>query len=156
MKTEIGIVKYIKFKDIYPMINEILEMGKGTRITVTGSSMHPFLRGEIDSVELFTPDFNWIKRGDIVLILRDGGEYILHRVLNRKNECLYIAGDSQCWAEGPIRKEQLIGIVKTIWRKDKKLKCSNILWRAVSIIWTYAFPIRRFILCTYRLIYSIK
>lgn len=152
MSTALCCIKYSKFKNICPVINEILEMGYGTRITVTGSSMHPFLRGNIDSVELYAPDYNSIGRGDIILILRDSGEYILHRVLFKENNCFYIAGDSQCWSEGPIREDQIIGIVRTIWRRDKKIQCSNIVWRIVSILWVYIFPFRRFVLSAYRFI----
>lgn len=152
MSTALCNIKYSKFKNIYPVINEILEMGYGTRITVTGSSMHPFLRDNIDSVELYALDNNSIGRGDIILILRDSGEYILHRVLFKKNNYFYIAGDSQCWTEGPIRENQVIGIVNTIWRRDKKIQCSNLMWRTISILWVYTFPFRRFILSAYRFI----
>lgn len=140
---------------MFPVINEILEMGKGVRITVTGKSMYPFIRENIDSVELIKGDFNSIYRGDIVLILRDNGEYVLHRVLNKKKDCFYIVGDSQLLVEGPIRSDQLIGLAKAVWRKNKKIKCSSIWCKLITSIWIYLFPCRRIIFNAYRWVYRI-
>ncbi len=145
-------VRYIKSENIFPVINEILDSGNGVRITVTGNSMYPFLREKIDSVEMFPESFNSIGVGDIVMIQRDNGEYVMHRVLNKKRNCFYILGDSQLWVEGPIIPEQLTAVVKTIWRKNKKIKCSNILLSVLSIIWLYLFPFRKVIFKVYRLL----
>jgi hypothetical protein len=134
------------------MIKEILDNGNGVRITVTGSSMYPFLREKIDSVELFPGSFNCIHIGDIVMIQRDSGEYVMHRVIKKKKDCFYIVGDAQLWVEGPIRQEQLTAVVNAIWRKNKKIKCSNTLWRVLSFMWLCMFPFRKVLFKVYRLL----
>ena len=145
-------VIYIKSENIFPVINEILDRGNSVRITVTGKSMYPFLREKIDSVELFPGNFNSIGIGEIVMIQRDSGEYVMHRLLKKEKDCFYILGDAQLWVEGPVRPEQLTAVVKAIWRNNKKIKCSNILWRILSLIWLNMFPFRKVIFKVYKLL----
>lgn len=143
-------VKYVKAEKMFPIINEILDNGNGVRLTVTGSSMYPFLRESVDSVELYTGNYNNIYRGDIALIHRSSGEYILHRVVKKEKDCFYFAGDAQTWIEGPVMPNQLIALVKVVWRRNKSIKCSNILWKASSMIWLWLIPFRKIIYKIYR------
>lgn len=137
------------------MINEILDNGMGARITVTGNSMRPFLYENIDSVELQQSSFKSICKGDIVIILRDNGEYVMHRVLKKHKDCFYIVGDAQWWVEGPIRPNQITAVVKTIWRDNKKIKCSSFYWRSLSLIWLWMLPFRKILFKAYSLIRKI-
>ena len=70
-------------------------------------SMYPFLREDKDKVELAMTSFSCIKKGDVVLIKRESGEYVLHRVLKKSMDHFYIVGDAQQWIEGPLLPEQL-------------------------------------------------
>lgn len=142
-------VKLIKFDLLFPIINEILSSGKHARITVTGMSMYPFLRENIDSVELTAVDFSNIHSNDIVLILRDSNQYVMHRVIKKEKACFYIVGDAQRWIEGPIRSDQLIAKITTVWRRNKKISCSNLWWRLLSSLWMLLLPFRSLIIKTY-------
>jgi signal peptidase I len=143
-------VIYKKSKNLLPLIEEILISGGRARLTVTGTSMYPFLRWGQDSVELSHTDFSGIYTGDIVVILRDNGQYIMHRVLKKKEASFYIIGDAQHDIEGPLYPHQLIAVVTAIWRKDRKIECTNFWWRLLSKLWLKLIPFRYFMIGTYR------
>jgi len=142
--------KTIKAELIFPFVKEILSQGKQVRITVTGSSMYPFLRENIDSVELSGCSLFDLRRGDIALIKRGNGQYILHRVLLRKADSFFIVGDAQQWVEGPVYEEQLIAIASAIYRTDFRISCSGGLWRIVSFLWLKLLPYRRLLIKGFR------
>ncbi|MEN6325885.1 MAG: S24/S26 family peptidase [Syntrophomonas sp.] len=142
----------IKATCLFPLICEIISYGRSARLPVTGSSMYPFLRDGIDSVELTKNNFRSLSRGDIVLICRNDGTYVMHRVLQKKIDCFFIVGDAQQWIEGPLFPGQLVAIVTAIWRKDKRILCTHPLWKILSEIWLLLRPYRRTVLNVYRII----
>lgn len=143
-------VKRFQANKIFPFVSEILEQGLRVRIAVTGMSMYPFLRENIDSVEFNKPNWENINRGDIVLTLRDNGMYILHRVFRKEKECFFILGDAQQWIEGPLRPDQLVAKVMTVWRNNNRINCDNIIWRLLIIIWRIMLPFRYNIINIYK------
>lgn len=145
-------IKKIKAASMFPLISEIIEHGQNTRISVSGDSMYPFLRDSIDSVELTKGNFEQLSRGDIVMIQRTNGYYVMHRVIRKNKDCFFIVGDAQQWIEGPLYLEQLVAVVSAIWRKDKRIPCSNRWWRLLSGFWIYLRPLRYFILKVHRYI----
>lgn len=133
----------IKAQDMFPVINEILAKNGSAWITVTGSSMYPFLREMKDQVQLVSCSFDSIKVGDIILMKRKFSEqYVLHRVLKKEQSSFYIIGDAQQWIEGPLKPDQLIASVASIRRKEHVIKCSNLFLRFLVILWRIAIPVR--------------
>lgn len=143
-------VKRIKAATMFPLISEILSQGQCAKITVTGNSMFPFLRDGIDSVELTKGSFQQLSRGDIVMIRRTSGEYIMHRIIRKEINFFFMVGDAQQWVEGPLYPEQVVAIVTAIWRKDKRIDCSNRWWRCLTNLWLTILPYRYFILKLHR------
>ncbi|MGB8454368.1 MAG: S24/S26 family peptidase [Anaerocolumna sp.] len=143
-------VRLIKTNSIIPAAEELLNGGQRVRITVTGMSMYPFLRGNKDRVELVRTNFSEIKRGDIVLAVRENKQYVLHRVIKKKKNYVYINGDAQQWCEGPIYPEQIIARVIAIWRLDNCIPCSGKGWKALTSFWRILFPFRYLIIKSYR------
>lgn len=135
-------INLIKSKALFPIVSELLKSNKTVIITVTGTSMLPFLREGIDRVELNYCTIVEINKLDIVLIKRSTGEYILHRVTKLNKDHIYINGDAQCWREGPIYGDQVLARVINIYRKDKKLQVSNKYWKFLSFLWVNLYPIR--------------
>lgn len=137
----------IKSKDLFPLVNEIIYNNTSARLTVTGMSMYPFLRENIDSVELSSTSFESVRRGDILLIRRLTGEYVLHRLLFKNTDCFYLAGDAQYCSEGPLFPEQLIAVASVVWRGKRRIDCrTNLIWRICSSLWLYIFPYRRLVI----------
>lgn len=139
-------VKKVKAITLFSLISEILAQERNTRVTVTGDSMYPFLRDGMDSVEFAEGDFNQLIRGDVVLIQRTDGCYIMHRIIRKDSACFFIVGDAQQWIEGPLYPDQFIAVVTAIWRKNKRIDCSSRWWRGLSELWLKLLPVRRFIL----------
>lgn len=135
-------VKSVKSAELFPAINELLKNNQKVRISITGNSMMPFLRENRDSVELSSAVIEDLRFGQIALIRRNDGVYILHRVILKAKGSFYLAGDAQCWVEGPLLPEQLVAVVTNVWRKDKQISASNILWRSLSFIWWIRLPVR--------------
>ncbi len=133
----------VKSKEFFPLIHAVMANGQTARITITGRSMYPFLREHLDSVELAHADFTAIKRGDIVLIVRDNDEYVLHRVVRKKKDSFYLVGDGQVSVEGPIRPDQLLARVKKIWRGGREVNSSSVAWCCTSHLWLYCLLFRR-------------
>lgn len=135
-------VKQVEAKRIFPLIRELLDTGRSVRITVTGTSMYPFLRERTDSVELECTRFESVRRGDIVLVARGDEQYVLHRVQRIEADRFYMAGDALCWLEGPFQTEQLVAVVKAVWRGERRVLCTSFLWKVLSHVWVGVFPLR--------------
>lgn len=127
---------------IFSYMNRLFDQGKTAWVVVTGMSMYPFLRENLDMVELTRAGFSRIKKGDIVLIQRLNGEFVLHRVIKKNPSNLYIIGDAQQWLEGPILENQLMAIAINIRRDNKIVSCNNRLLKALVCLWFIARPIR--------------
>lgn len=125
----------VKSNTIFPVIVDLLNSGQTARITVTGNSMNPFLKANRDSVELSKTSFQEIRRGDIVLIKRTNGIYVLHRVYKKTEDSFSMVGDAQQWIEGPLYPDQLVAKVISVRRKNKEIPCTNIVWVLLSWIW---------------------
>ena len=132
----------VKSDAIFEMVKDMLEMDKSAKITVVGDSMFPFLRNGIDSVELSQSNFVDIGRGDIVMIKRTTGQYVMHRVIKKELDCFFMVGDAQQWIEGPLLPEQLVAVVKTVWRRDKRIECAELKWGLPAMVWLKALRVR--------------
>ncbi|WP_160676069.1 S24/S26 family peptidase [Clostridium sp. C8-1-8] len=143
-------LKTIKSEVLLPVIKGILNEGRSARITVTGMSMYPFLRENIDSVELSNINPKTIKKGDIVMVLRDTNEYVMHRVIKVEEGSFYMIGDAQEDIEGPLRFNQIFAKVNAIWRQNKRIEVENLLLKFMARIWLVLRPFRINIIKVYR------
>lgn len=134
--------KLIKAAELFSLTDEIIAKGGRAWITVTGNSMYPFLKEGRDSVELSKATFEKIKKGDIVLIRRITGVFVLHRVFKKGQDCFYMIGDAQQWVEGPLKPEQLHAVVTRIKRKGRVIDCSNPLLKVCVALWMMVIPFR--------------
>lgn len=139
----------IKADSLFPMIQEIVAQGQNVRVAVSGSSMYPFLRDGVDSVEFIQAAFSDLSRGDVVLIRRKDGPYIMHRVLKKGNDSFYMVGDAQQWVEGPLYPDQVIAKAHAVWRNNKRIPADRSLWRVLAECWLILLPWRGKILQVY-------
>ena len=126
-----------------PRMEEILSAGGRCLLTVTGTSMTPFLRDNRDTVILAAPVPELLTPGRILFFRRRSGAYILHRI--RRVEAdgrLRMCGDAQTWTES-ILPDQAIGAVVGIRRESGRiLDCGSLSWRLCSALWYPTRPIR--------------
>ena len=131
---------------------EILDSGAILPLTVTGSSMLPFLRHRRDTVHLRKTDSP--RRGQILFFRRANGEFVLHRLRRILPDGRFLMnGDAQDWCE-VITREQVLAEVIMITRNGKSrnpcgpgAQILNCLWYPTRhirpLIWNCAFGLRR-------------
>ena len=122
--------------NLYPVIKGLLDDGTSVQVTVTGNSMFPLLRHERDTVLIQPVSFDEMQVGDIVLVKRDNGKFVLHRVYSRTADSFITAGDGQSWIdEGLLSKEHLLARVSRIFRGQRKLTRDSLIWRMAVLFY---------------------
>ena len=126
-----------------PEMEKILAAGASCLLTVTGSSMVPFLHHGKDAVVLAKPGKEGLKPGQILFFRRGNRTYILHRLRRvEKDGSLLICGDAQTWMER-IQRSQIIGVVVAVQRPDGRIvSCDSFSWRLRSALWYPTRPFR--------------
>ncbi len=110
-------------------------------LKVTGGSMLPFLAGNRDSVNLTKHTEN-IKKGDILLYMRDNGKCVLHRVINVRDATIDFLGDAQTTVEHSIKKENILAMCTSATRKGKLITDKSPVWLFYKYIWIKMIPLR--------------
>lgn len=110
-----------------------------------GYSMYPLLVPGRDKAVITAIGQRKGKCGDVLLFRRDDGLLVLHRVCRVKPDGYYMVGDNQEKLEGPIAKEQVLGILVQIIRKGKTVSVRNVLYRFCAGVWLFLRPVRPFI-----------
>lgn len=134
---------------------DVLAQNNSVQFPTTGYSMYPLLNPDKGDQVIVEPlGDRRLRRGDIVLYRRDGeigvtdakgfaeGILVLHRVHHRKGQEYYMVGDNQTQIEGPLRQDQLRGIMTYRVRKGKRLSVKNVLYRASTGLWLMVRPMR--------------
>ena len=97
---------------------EVLEKDGELFFTNVGYSMYPLIKQREDILHIIkTDDY---KRGDIILFKSNVDHYVLHRILKIKKDQIITAGDYNYFKDQPITREQVLGKLVTIKKKDGK------------------------------------
>ena len=137
------------------MLRGLTEEGREVCMLVAGSSMNPFLIHDRDAIFFKKPDGPLV-RGDMVFYQRDGGQYVMHRLLRVRPEGLYIAGDAQTEIEGPVRPEQVFARVTRVRRKGKMIGPGDFWWTFFARVWPRMIPLRPMLMRLYAVAYRLK
>lgn len=100
------------------ILKSIVEDGHEASMTIVGSRMAPFLIHNRDKI-YFSKPYKPLKRGDMVFYQRTNGQYVMHRIINVKDDEFYMIGDVQTEVEGPIKREQIFAKITRVERKGK-------------------------------------
>ena len=133
-KSENPIAADISFsmRDIGPLIEELVGQGDIFRLTVSGTSMMPFLRNNRDEVVFAPLEGRTLKRGDILLYKRRTGTYVMHRLYRIEKDGTYtFIGDHQYQVEEGIHREQIKAYVQYAFRDGRKIDCEKGFLRSV-------------------------
>ena len=134
----------ISLADYYPLIQETLDKGGTFSLTITGTSMYPFIVGGRDKVTL-SPLPVKLKKNDLPLYRRANGAFVLHRIVKVCKDGTYTCcGDHQWWLEKGLQREQMIGLATEYVRKGKKLTNRNVLYKCYRTVWTWVLPLRKY------------
>ena len=134
---------------------ELVNEGREVVLTVTGSSMSPFLIHQRDAVMLGKM-MTSPQRGDIVLFRREDDSYVVHRVRKVSDEGYYMIGDGQTETEGPVPRKRLCAIVTKVRRKSQWFGSNDVRWRFFASVWLAIIPLRKFLVKAWRMIERIR
>lgn len=135
-------VQKIPMKELAELILLQLENSGKATLTVTGHSMLPTLRERRDSVILKIPDAKQ-KIGEIILYLRENGQYVLHRIIDMDEGGYICSGDNQVMRE-PVTHSQVLAVVTGITRKGKIYSVDSLAGRLYRVFWVGMFPLRKY------------
>lgn len=124
-----------------PVLLELLEEGRQVTLTVTGSSMTPFLAPLRDSICFQRPEAP-LRRGDMGFFRRTDGSYIMHRVYRAGPEGYCFLGDGQQTVEGPVAPGQVFAVVTKVRRKGRWIGPEDFWWRFFAGPWLWLRPLR--------------
>ena len=131
--------KTVNLATMYPLIREKLDAGGTFTLTITGTSMYPFILGGRDRVTL-SPITGKLKKNDLPLYIRDNGQFVLHRIVKVNKDGTYTCcGDHQWDKEHGLRQNQMVAIAK-----GKTITNRNVLYRLYRTVWTWVLPLRRY------------
>jgi SOS-response transcriptional repressor LexA len=133
----------IAIPDLYQLIEESFQNNKTVVISLKGKSMYPFLFDAEDKIMLEKATI--IKKRDIVLYLRDNGNFVVHRVIKIKGDNYYITGDNQYKLE-IVKRENIKGKVIQLIHLKKTILVSNKWYRFKVYLWCLNLFVRRCIL----------
>lgn len=132
----------VQLDALMPLFQERLAAGQTVRFSPMGVSMLPMLRQGIDSVEL-SPVPEKLKKYDLPLYRRAGGQYVLHRIVDVGTTYTCI-GDNQFVLEPGVEHSQILALVTAFYRGDRKWKVSHPAYRIYCVFWHYSRPVRHF------------
>jgi len=127
-------------------IEQLLREGNSLCIKPQGYSMYPVLVPGRDEVIIEPVCVEKLRRGDVVLYRRDpvpgGNILVLHRIWKVKPEGFFLVGDNQKEIEGPLRANQMKGIMVGMNRKGRFIPASNPVYRCMTGLWLWLRPVR--------------
>lgn len=133
---------------LFAEVASAIREGNSVVIKPKGCSMLPFIRGERDEVVLVSPDD--VEIYDAVLAQLRTGVYVLHRVMEIREDSLVLMGDGNLQGKEQCRKEDVVAKVAEVIRDGHKHDCRAPRYRLMVRMWIRLMPVRRWILAIYK------
>lgn len=152
----------LPLEQIFPVMQEQLALGQEVVLTITGNSMSPFVRHRRDQVVLVAADAAALQPGDVPLIRRDNGQFVLHRIVERDDGAVRrcwgckkaypsatddlrytLLGDAQWEIEPDVRADQILAVATAFIRKGRRWECDSPAYRRNRLLWHRLLPLRR-------------
>ena len=133
---------------------EALRQGQTVKLLIGGQSMYPFIRGGIDLVEIVPcpaegelpawccPFYQWEDR------------YMIHRYIGREGDECLMMGDGNVARVERVKREEVIGLVRTIYRPDgTAVDCRDRRWLRKAEWWHRLRYLRRWLLPAFKILH---
>lgn len=142
--------EYYQKEKVHTMLPEIsnvkkeLQEGRFVIISTSGVSMQPLLydkKKKKATQVLVEPISGEIRKGDLILF-EHGGKFIIHRLIKIKQDGNMITRGDNCLTCEHIKRENILGAVTQIYRKNRTIKDTDRLYRLYVRIWNMIFPFR--------------
>jgi len=132
------------FKEVKTLLDE----DKQVRIPVKGRSMRPFLQ-DGDTVILDPVRDRSVRWGMIVLARTTTCGVVLHRVVFKSKDKLWLMGDALSRKREQTVVKEVLAVVVAAQRKGEKRELNSYGWRSVAILWFLILPLRENLLRIY-------
>ena len=137
--------RWISSHLLFSAVSEQLAEHRQAVFTVTGMSMWPFLCHGRDQVIIEAAEPAQLRKGDIVLLQTQRGNYLLHRI-TKITDCGFVTtGDGNYFRDGEFPFSCLRARVVRLIRKGVTIECDSRKWKILSWIWMKLFAFRRII-----------
>ena len=127
----------------FASVEEFLKEGRSVEMTVKGYSMRPFLRSERDVVTLAPLAMDApLRRGQVVLF-RQQGRHILHRLCGVENGRLVMKGDGNYRIEEVVPRGDVVAYVSAVkLANGHRFAYRSLCWR-VRTLWSRGVKLLR-------------
>ena len=114
--------RLLSSEDAAELVRGVLEQGVDCRIQVKGSSMTPFVR-DGDVVTLAPASICPPRFGDVVACIHPvSGRLVVHRVVVRIHNKVFVRGDNRVCGEPPIAEDAVLGVVRRVERRGRLVR----------------------------------
>jgi len=121
-------------------LEELIQQGKSVQFRLKGRSMEPFIQ---DGTQIMVSPvkFEDTILGDVVLA-RWRGNWILHRILFKNNDFMYLIGDGNLVQIEKVGRHDLVALLTSVQGRDGKPKRLRFGSKVLAFFWFLARPLR--------------
>lgn len=110
-----------------------------------GVSMRPLIRQGKDLMIIEKRGPERIDRWEAVLFQRHHGQYVLHRILEVREDDYWIVGDN-CVSGEYVKDEQILGVLTGVVRGKKEVHTTDLGYRLYVTLWCKPYRVRMTVL----------
>ena len=141
--------KTLPTNEIIAGVIKVLETVPRVVLPVKGTSMLPFIIGDVDSVELVKTDR--VEVGDVILAWINGSRYVVHRVIKVDGDNVQLMGDGNLSGDEYCKISDVVAKAEYVVSPSGRRAYLYSPWRVrASRFWWKIKPLRRWILAVYR------
>lgn len=115
-------------RELEPELRSAIDSGKIAEFETHGFSMIPLLHDGGDRVRLVKPKGK-LAVGDVALCVTDTGKYVLHRVVELKNNGYILKGDNCISTEYCKGDSDVIGVACAFIRRGRLIETDSFVYR---------------------------
>jgi signal peptidase len=131
----------------FAWVESEIRSGRSVRFRVKGNSMRPLLRNGKEEVVVEPCGKQVLKPGHVILF-RQSGRYVLHRIIQKRGSHYLMQGDGVCRFYEECEETDIIGVVRRVYRPSgKMIETDSVGWRLGSRLWLRLGRFRGVVLC---------
>ncbi len=147
-------MKVIPNESYFAWVEEEIAQGRPVQFRLKGVSMFPLMRNGKDEVVLYPCKGEELKPMDVVLF-RYRGKHLLHRIIRREGDCLYIQGDGSYVAKESCNVADVVGKMHSVIRPGgRRVSVESRSWRIQSLLWQKIGAFRPYLLRVLRVFFG--
>ncbi|MBQ0030847.1 MAG: S24/S26 family peptidase [Bacteroidales bacterium] len=110
-----------------------------------GDSMMPLIKQGRDKMVIVRRPEGRLKKYDVPLYRRDNGKYVLHRIMEVRENDYVICGDNRWCCEEGITDRHIIGVLSAVIRNGKTVNVTDKQYQRYVFLWCRFFKLRQVI-----------